>query len=414
MNIFSKFYHTIKAWCFALVCTTTLTDYDLMKECPKREKDAVFHNLIIFILQFIFIFTLMSATLHIFLDLLPAMLLSGVISLSVVMMEIRMISSIWNQHGVLADRFQFKDLGLLLIRLSLAFVFATAYAISAELYVFGTDIDLLAKQKNDHRNVSLIEYYENQKQEKKAYMEKNEHSLKTIQEEINQLKDQISLIDVDLNSLANQKIELGRLMKVEELGLEGRPAGKSLKYLEYANNYQSVVEKIEKQQFAKDHLENELTRLTQKYEALSEQLETENRAMIEFDPRLLAAQHRDFEATIPNGLSARFRLLQELKRDPVNGSSYVYFSWVIKIVMMTLELLPLLTKFFFSSASLYLERLLSQTRIQAAELRYKTRKAIDKSFEKVDKHELYNFSGFNMDTIENLEIEEIVAEEVEK
>ena len=372
--------------CFAGLCITTQTDYNIIKQCPLREKIDVLHTFIMFVLQFSFIVLLMTASLQVFLPMQTALMISAVISASVVMLEIRMISSIWTPKGILSEGVRLKDIGLIAFRLVIAFIFATAYAIPAELYLFSNDIDRQAKNFNNQKNQGLYDFFQEKLSEKKQLKEELTQQLANERATTHALEEKRStLVNDSLRPLELEEIELKRLLEVEKQGLEGRPEGEGSKYKEYFNKWTAKSEQIALANLSKEKIESAIADRQTSIDRLAGNLDALKLEIISFDSRKLAASHPDYEDDIPNGLSARFRLLQSLKNDPVDGSTFVFFSWIIKIVMITLELLPLIAKLVFSPASIYSERLASQTRCEVAKLRVDTALEIQSATEKMEK-----------------------------
>jgi hypothetical protein len=57
---------------------------------------------------------------------------------------------------------------------------------------------------------------------------------------------------------------------------------------------------------------------------------------------------------------ARMRAYQELKSDPRDGATIVWFSWMTKLLVIFLEVVPVVAKMFFSPPSAYAARIQAQ------------------------------------------------------
>src|SRR5262249_3554930 len=57
---------------------------------------------------------------------------------------------------------------------------------------------------------------------------------------------------------------------------------------------------------------------------------------------------------------ARMRVYQELKNDPRDGATIVWFSWMTKLLVIFLEVVPVVAKMFFSPPSAYAARIQAQ------------------------------------------------------
>ena len=381
MKVILQFFNLARDFVFLLLCTATLTDYHLAKSCSIREKMAVLHQFLVYVFQFALIFILMTATLSIFLDQSSAKLLSGLIACSVILLEIKMISSIWTPQGIFSQGLSLKEFGLILMRIAVAFVFATAYAVGAELYFFSDDIDAQAELNNDHSNLELVAFFKAKNEDKKALRDLKQTELDKLSEDLAIKKQKQSEIANHLEALEVELIEIERLMEVELLGLENRPKGAGIRYQEYFNNSSAKIKEISIATTHKRQWDQEVEQLQGQYLQLQKNLDLSNQELLQFDALTAAAAHPDYEETIPLGLSARHRLLDQAKRHPEHGSSLVYFSWVIKLVMMTLELLPLLVKLFFSPASMITEKTVAQMRVDAGRVRIEAELEVEKLYE---------------------------------
>ncbi len=381
----------------AILCALTLTDYSLMKQCPNREKIAVVHTFFIFVLQLVFIFSLMAATLMIFLPQQQAFAVSALISLSVVAMEVKMIASLWNPQGILSEGIKFKEFGLLAIRLSIALILASAYAISVELYIFGDDIDDKARLNYEKHNADIVNNYQNRLIDKKKALSLLENDIYTLEQKMEQYYRANAKLTSKINALSADKIELERLLEIEDKGLEGRPKGKFERYWTYHNNWSAKNKEIAIVEQEKQALHTRYRSYGEALDKLLEQREQLNTNIVDSDPYEEASRHPNFKQQIPTGLAARYRLLAELKQDPNEGATVLEFSWLIKAVMIVLELIPLIVKVFFTPASIYLELLAAQVRKRTALVRYETKKVIEDARE-----EYLCSSGFQAETKEGV------------
>src|SRR5205823_14753643 len=62
----------------------------------------------------------------------------------------------------------------------------------------------------------------------------------------------------------------------------------------------------------------------------------------------------------------RYMALQDLKQDAVYGQAIEQFDWLAKIVLIAFELMFLLIKVGCEPSSVYLARLIAQTKLEAA------------------------------------------------
>jgi hypothetical protein len=60
---------------------------------------------------------------------------------------------------------------------------------------------------------------------------------------------------------------------------------------------------------------------------------------------------------------------QELKNDPKDGATIIWFSWMTKLLVIFLEVVPVVAKMFFSPPSVYAARIQAEVARQAARAR---------------------------------------------
>jgi hypothetical protein len=60
---------------------------------------------------------------------------------------------------------------------------------------------------------------------------------------------------------------------------------------------------------------------------------------------------------------------QELKNDPKDGATIVWFSWMTKLLVIFLEVVPVVSKMFFSPPSVYAARIQAEVTRQGARAR---------------------------------------------
>jgi hypothetical protein len=90
---------------------------------------------------------------------------------------------------------------------------------------------------------------------------------------------------------------------------------------------------------------------------------------------------------------ARMTAYQELKNDPKDGATIIWFSWMTKLLVIFLEVVPVVSKMFFSPPSVYAARIQAEVARQAArarregkEFREIERKVDSPALQEIDAH----------------------------
>lgn len=71
---------------------------------------------------------------------------------------------------------------------------------------------------------------------------------------------------------------------------------------------------------------------------------------------------------LKNDPLARMTAYQELKSDPIDGSTIIFFSWMTKLLIIFLEIVPVVAKIFFSPPSVYAARLQANVSCERARI----------------------------------------------
>ena len=72
---------------------------------------------------------------------------------------------------------------------------------------------------------------------------------------------------------------------------------------------------------------------------------------------------------LKNDPLARMTAYQELKNDPKDGTTIIWFSWMTKLLVIFLEVVPVVAKIFFSPPSVYAARIQDQVGGEGARAR---------------------------------------------
>jgi hypothetical protein len=78
---------------------------------------------------------------------------------------------------------------------------------------------------------------------------------------------------------------------------------------------------------------------------------------------------------------ARMTAYQELKNDPVDGTTITLFSWMTKLLVIFLEIVPVVAKIFFSPPSVYAARIQAEVACARARIRYEIEQESTEEFD---------------------------------
>jgi hypothetical protein len=72
---------------------------------------------------------------------------------------------------------------------------------------------------------------------------------------------------------------------------------------------------------------------------------------------------------------ARMTAYQELKNDPKDGATITWFSWMTKLLVIFLEVVPVVAKMFFSPPSVYAARIQAEVLKSRGRLEWRSGRA---------------------------------------
>jgi hypothetical protein len=289
-------------------------------------------------------------------------------ALIIVQVEAAMAASDWELAGVLrtgrpSAAYWFR----IALRLFIALFLAQATSVGVTLNLFAGAILTHLQQQLTRKNAPVETEYATRRNEIRSRL------LGSIEDELGAAQKARADSDKALQQLQVKKdnaqtlsgtayIEEGR----EERGLD-RPRGKGARY-DDAKRHRDVAEGLKKSITKEIKRERaSLKLLNSRIEDLLKQKKAQAIALHEAEEKLEKEKLHDprWVAKYDDPL-LRYIALQELKRDPVYGQAVEQFDWLAKIVLIAFELMFLLIKIVFAPSSVYLVRLIAQTKREAA------------------------------------------------
>ena len=361
-----------------VACFLTGVDWSVMKECGQNEHNEVYMSLGMFIAQFVLITVLMSHALMYMMETRNAWLFGLLVAFITVSLEIRMLSSDWSARGVLAPTFQRPSFySMLSFRIALGVAFSGVYGTAAELTLQDDTITEVLRAQQDDANKALQERVEAQF----TTLEGNVQSIEKRKTEEIKVKQPLLRIQQSLNHeifrFNTEMVEYKRLMVVEAKGLEGRPRGEDVKYLEYENKHDAVKKTLDLELGRLTKVTDEIDKIDKRVETLNEELSEAEEAVVGFDHHETMTADPTYVA-IHQDFLARYQALKSLHADDAIGEAAKTISFIIFVVILLLELAPIMSKLFFSQASIYHETMASRAQCDAAYVRLNTQRKLRK------------------------------------
>jgi len=304
------------------------------------------------------------------------------------------------------------------VRLSISFGLAWVIATFLELAIFSDSISERIEQNRAAANAPVVQKVEQFQAQLDAESERRRANLETLETALRNAPTAIPSADPAANARFDEIEQRIKALDTEEQGLraELREIDKNiLKYaaeenaeetgqkLSDANSGKSGIgpryqfakrqrESLEQQRDARqaeitqlrtkrDELravqnklmmdalalrEQEIAGIKSKRESLQAQVDEARASLKQFETRkderieayrreVMSAAH--FQAKAKNDPLSRMTAYQELKKDAKDGATIVLFSWMTKLFVIFLEVVPVLAKMFFAPPSVYAARI---------------------------------------------------------
>ncbi len=291
-------------------------------------------------------------------------------ALIIVQVEAAMAASDWQLAGVLSTGlpspvYWFR----ITLRLLIAWLFAQATAVGVTLGLFDGPIQTHLQQQLTAQNAPVETEYATRRNEiRSGIIGSIERELDAAQAARGRIEEALRQLQVKKDNAQTSSdtayIEEGR----EERGLD-RPRGRGARY-DDAKRHRDVAEGLNKSTTAEiNRLQDSLKPLNSRIEELLKQKRAQARALQKAEKALEKEKLQDPRwITKRDDPLLRYIALQELKQDAVYGQAVEQFDLLAKIVLVIFELMFLLTKVVFAPSSVYLVRLIAQTKLEAAKV----------------------------------------------
>ena len=305
-----------------------------------------------------------------FLSTWEALPLGFLCALIIVQVEAAIAASDWELAGVLRHKApSINYLSRVTLRMLIAWLLAQATAVGVTLNLYSGAIQNRMQQKLTEQNAEVDKDYANRRDELRSrFIGSIERELKEAQDARDRSEESLSQLQVKKDNAQDRSGTMYIEADREKRGLD-RPAGEGKRYND-AKRHQDVAERLIASSTAEiNRLQASLELLNSLIEKLLEQKRLQTVALQEAEEALEKEKLQD-----PRRIAKRddpllrWIALQELKRDAVYGQAVEQFDWLAKIVLVTFELMFLLIKVVFAPSSVYLVRLIAQTKLEAAKV----------------------------------------------
>ena len=351
-------------------CLVAGADQDLIRRANHMDRMTVGSNAVILLLVGTFAVFVWTLFFWSFAPAFIAIPLGFLVGSIVFMVDRAMSSSDWDMAGVL--RVGRPGLGWwakLVLRLSLAYVLASSTAVGAVLYFFSQAIDQRLQMDRLAMNRPLQEEYALLKKDAKGLI------LSPVEGELSALKTerarmQTALSDrektiVDAHSrAASSRVEANR----EKNGdLKGYKKGEGTLFLEAQRQEQEVARSMELAAKDADRYTKRFDQLGPQVTAKMAELSEARAAFVKEEARIDEEMSRDPRWNpVRTDPLVRWLGLEALRKDPKTGTTVSRVELGANITLMTIELMFLLIKMFFTPASVYTLMLVRRTKQAAA------------------------------------------------
>lgn len=303
-----------------------------------------------------------------FLPVRQALLLGFLCALIIVQVEAAMAASDWELAGVLRHKPPSVACWLrITIRLLIAYVLAQATAVGVTLNLYAGAIQNRMQNQRTAQNEPVNKEYATRRDELRSrFIGSLDKELEAAQKARLGNEEALRSLQVKKDNAQDRSdtsyIEAGR-----ELDGLNRPQGPGKRYND-ANRQRDVAERLKES--TKEEIKRERASLKQLNERIEKLLEQKKGQEIELQTaeKKLEGEKRQDPRLTPkhDDPLLRYIALQELKRDAVYGQAVEQFDRLAKIVLIAFELMFLLIKVVFAPSSVYLVRLIAQTKLEAA------------------------------------------------
>ncbi len=339
-----------------MACFFTQTDGEILAQCNRYE-----HSIInaLFLRQLVtaaLVFWALSYSVGTFLDGPQKWGIALLITMAFMFFDQAIIGSDWSLKGIYAegnDSSGGRVIGWVL-RLAFSLLLASALALPMELAIQNGPIQEKVQEMRRVDNEEFLSLIQAKDREIREGGEHLDRMLQRIRDELADKESHLARLRDARRAQEELAAEQALEMHYQSRGLNGRKQGKGPLW--------------EEAELKKQTAETAIMWLTEEIARLDRELgdsKDKERELFQQQMSLDAkreAQKKDYADTLrdnglfyetQDGLLTRYLGLQALHEDPVKGETAVMFSWAIKLVIITLELMPVLAKTVFGSAMVY-------------------------------------------------------------
>ena len=356
-----------------VACAISGADHDLAQQSNRRDRELIVAEAVALLLVGVFVTLAWSVTLGIFMHPVLALACAAVVGGSIFMLDRAIVMSDWRLAGVLAitrsPAEKRKAFGQLLARIGVAMVLALGTSFGLTLKMFEGRIVSGLQQQRTEANAPLMALLASRSEQVERQL------VGSLDSDIDALRAQFEAAfqrqqdsDTRRNELLLSVREARLNADRERVGdMRGSPRGEGPRYREFrrleaaANELAADASRTVEAAIAlQETLKVEIDAKQQALVAAREQLAGELQMLrdeIERDPRWVPER---------SDVLSRYSMLHRLKDDPLDGMATVLLSLGCMALLITLELVVLIMKIFFTPASVYKLRLILETRLEAA------------------------------------------------
>lgn len=324
------------------------------------------------------------------------------IACGIYLLDRSIVASDWHPTGVLKLKNWHKDLarwGGLTTRIVLAFILSYATATGAITYLYRDQIVQWLEHDRSERNKPLIVEYDKKIAEEKAAVKSNQ--LETLQADLKALNAEREAMLKQTSSAAAaaesfqerasaMRIEADRQLHGGKIGDRQYKAGAGVMYGEAARQEKEANRAVQRANDSAKASQSRIAEVDARIDAKQKEIASTQERTVAREKELLAQRDKDPRWVIAaTGPLALQRGLNGLSKDPVDGEVVSFNAWLLKAVIVLLELIPVLTKTLFAPASILVVRYTKRVREEAARLSAefaRNRDGIDEQRQRPDLH----------------------------
>lgn len=359
-------------------CLITRSDYDLALESNRMDRLTIIFQAITLLLVTGIACLAWSAFWCSFLNPVVGMLLGLVVAACIFLLDQAMGASDWELAGVLRQpahavgnngRVNYHWWGRLGLRVGISMILAQATAVGVMLWMFQGAIDSHNQKKRVLANSAVEKEYNTRKDELKLRL------ISPLEQEIALRAEESKALLNSIKNATEQRSEAAKQVSMARIEAEREHEGGLKNYFKgdgplyrEAKRQEAEAGRIGASADAEvAAAEARMHQLNQELEIKRKDLSAVNEKFSagcrEIDNQKVADSRWERETGDP---LSRYIGLIEIKESPKYGAAAREFSWLMNLVLVTLELIFLTIKMVFAPASVYTVRLIARTKLEAA------------------------------------------------